>query len=85
MWKHFPHFYKITYHRTCEICTMFQLIKVDIKTRTKMTWCEENVYPSEPIFVPSPDAKVSQHISAVITPCFYNLRFVYKYVLFICF
>ncbi|XP_033606319.1 carotenoid isomerooxygenase isoform X2 [Cryptotermes secundus] len=33
------------------------LIKVDIKTRTKMTWCEENVYPSEPIFVPSPDPK----------------------------
>ncbi|XP_069703964.1 carotenoid isomerooxygenase-like isoform X2 [Periplaneta americana] len=33
------------------------LIKVDIKTRTKKTWCEDNVYPSEPIFVPSPDPK----------------------------
>ncbi|XP_021940259.1 carotenoid isomerooxygenase-like isoform X2 [Zootermopsis nevadensis] len=34
------------------------LIKVDIKTCTRFTWCEENVYPSEPIFVPSPHPKV---------------------------
>nr|XP_019545564.2 carotenoid isomerooxygenase isoform X2 [Aedes albopictus] len=31
------------------------LIKVDVVDKTKLTWCEENVYPSEPIFVPSPD------------------------------
>ncbi|XP_055618254.1 carotenoid isomerooxygenase isoform X2 [Toxorhynchites rutilus septentrionalis] len=31
------------------------LIKVDVVNRTRLTWCEENVYPSEPIFVPSPD------------------------------
>ncbi|XP_058449286.1 carotenoid isomerooxygenase isoform X2 [Malaya genurostris] len=31
------------------------LIKVDVVNNTKQTWCEENVYPSEPIFVPDPD------------------------------
>lgn len=31
------------------------LIKVDVINKTKLTWCENNVYPSEPIFVPSPD------------------------------
>ncbi|KAG5670747.1 hypothetical protein PVAND_000988 [Polypedilum vanderplanki] len=31
------------------------LIKVDVVNKTKLTWCETNVYPSEPIFVPSPD------------------------------
>ncbi|KXJ70865.1 hypothetical protein RP20_CCG022271 [Aedes albopictus] len=31
------------------------LIKVDVVDKTKLTWCEDNVYPSEPIFVPSPD------------------------------
>lgn len=31
------------------------LIKVDILNRTRFTWCEENCYPSEPIFVASPD------------------------------
>uniref|UniRef100_A0A182PPK6 Argininosuccinate lyase n=1 Tax=Anopheles epiroticus TaxID=199890 RepID=A0A182PPK6_9DIPT len=31
------------------------LIKVDVVTKGKLTWCEENVYPSEPIFVPAPD------------------------------
>ncbi|KAJ9601451.1 hypothetical protein L9F63_000368, partial [Diploptera punctata] len=33
------------------------LIKVDVKTRERKTWSEENLYPSEPIFVPSPDSK----------------------------
>ncbi|XP_030369996.1 carotenoid isomerooxygenase [Scaptodrosophila lebanonensis] len=33
------------------------LIKVDVLTKTSKTWCEPNVYPSEPIFVPSPNAK----------------------------
>jgi carotenoid isomerooxygenase len=31
------------------------LIKVDIFSKTKLTWCEKNVYPSEPIFIPSPE------------------------------
>lgn len=31
------------------------LIKVDTHSKTKLTWCEKNVYPSEPIFVPSPE------------------------------
>lgn len=31
-----------------------QLIKVDVENKTCLTWCEDNVYPSEPIFVPSP-------------------------------
>ncbi|EDV90679.1 carotenoid isomerooxygenase [Drosophila grimshawi] len=30
------------------------LIKVDVETKTCKTWCEDNIYPSEPIFVPSP-------------------------------
>jgi len=28
---------------------------VDVWNKTSLTWCENNVYPSEPIFVPSPD------------------------------
>lgn len=31
------------------------LIKVDIYNKTKITWCENNVYPSEPIFISSPN------------------------------
>jgi carotenoid isomerooxygenase len=31
------------------------IIKVDTVNKTKLTWCEENVYPSEPVFIPSPD------------------------------
>ncbi|CAK1549423.1 unnamed protein product [Leptosia nina] len=33
------------------------LIKVDTKTREMVTWWNHDCYPSEPIFVPSPDAK----------------------------
>lgn len=33
------------------------LIKVDVVNKTRQTWCEDNCYPSEPIFVPSPDPK----------------------------
>ncbi|KAI4490947.1 hypothetical protein M0802_010621 [Mischocyttarus mexicanus] len=33
------------------------LIKVDTVKKTKKTWCEKNVYPSEPIFVPDPHGK----------------------------
>lgn len=36
----------------------FQLIKVDIVTRTTKTWSEVGVFPSEPIFVPFPDPQV---------------------------
>lgn len=35
-----------------------QLIKVDTVEKTRILWNEEDVYPSEPIFVPRPDAKV---------------------------
>ncbi|XP_065336066.1 carotenoid isomerooxygenase [Cloeon dipterum] len=31
------------------------IIKVDIESRESKTWCEDLVYPSEPIFVPAPD------------------------------
>lgn len=30
------------------------LIKVDIYNKNTLTWCEDNCYPSEPIFVPTP-------------------------------
>ena len=53
---------------------------MDIKTRTKKIWCVENVYPSEPIFVPSPDAKVSHCIFAVIATCCCNSCLIWKYV-----
>ncbi|KAJ8916335.1 hypothetical protein NQ315_005030 [Exocentrus adspersus] len=33
------------------------IIKVDTYTKSAKTWCEENCYPSEPIFVPHPDSK----------------------------
>lgn len=36
-----------------------QLIKVDADNKKVRTWNEENVYPSEPIFVPTPNAKVN--------------------------
>ncbi|KOC68687.1 Beta,beta-carotene 9',10'-oxygenase [Habropoda laboriosa] len=33
------------------------IIKVDILEKTRKTWCEKNVYPSEPIFVADPNGK----------------------------
>lgn len=33
------------------------LIKVDVMNKTRLTWCENNCYPSEPIFIPSPDSQ----------------------------
>ncbi|CAG0900706.1 unnamed protein product [Cyprideis torosa] len=33
------------------------LVKVDVESKTFVRWGEENAYPSEPIFVPSPDNK----------------------------
>lgn len=34
------------------------IIKVDTFNKSSVTWCEDNCYPSEPVFVPSPQAKV---------------------------
>lgn len=40
---------------------------MDLKTRETTTWCEAECYPSEPVFVPAPEAKVGvfgySHIS----------------------
>ncbi|XP_047469906.1 uncharacterized protein LOC125025759 [Penaeus chinensis] len=33
------------------------LVKVDVVNKTHVEWSEDNVYPSEPIFVPHPEAK----------------------------
>ncbi|KAK7068323.1 Beta,beta-carotene 9',10'-oxygenase [Halocaridina rubra] len=33
------------------------LVKVDVVNKTHVEWSEDNVYPSEPIFVPHPQAK----------------------------
>ncbi|XP_046737498.1 LOW QUALITY PROTEIN: carotenoid isomerooxygenase [Diprion similis] len=33
------------------------IIKVDTVMKTTKTWCENNVFPSEPIFVPNPNGK----------------------------
>lgn len=35
-----------------------QLVKVDVVNKKHVEWSEDNVYPSEPIFVPHPGAKV---------------------------
>ncbi|XP_076240151.1 neither inactivation nor afterpotential B [Calliopsis andreniformis] len=45
------------------------IIKVDILKKTKKTWCEKNVYPSEPIFVPNPNGKTEDDgvvLSAIV-------------------
>jgi carotenoid cleavage dioxygenase-like enzyme len=34
-----------------------QIVKIDIQNGTSKTWFKENCYPSEPVFVPKPDAK----------------------------
>lgn len=31
------------------------IIKVDVGNKSKLTWCENNCYPSEPVFIPSPE------------------------------
>lgn len=31
---------------------------MDILEKTRKTWCEKNIYPSEPVFVPDPNGKV---------------------------
>nr|XP_003702796.1 PREDICTED: carotenoid isomerooxygenase isoform X1 [Megachile rotundata] len=45
------------------------IIKVDILEKTRKTWCEKNVYPSEPIFVPDPNGKTEDDgvvLSAIV-------------------
>lgn len=33
-----------------------QLVKIDVRQRESQTWFEDGTYPSEPVFVPAPDA-----------------------------
>ena len=47
-------FYANSFDKTEETGT---LIKVDVRAKTKLTWCENNCYPSEPIFVASPESE----------------------------
>ncbi|XP_016940124.4 carotenoid isomerooxygenase [Drosophila suzukii] len=53
MGKNYRYFYAISSDVDAE--NPGTLIKVDVWNKTSLTWCEDNVYPSEPIFVPSPD------------------------------
>ena len=34
-----------------------QIVKIDIQNGTSKNWFKENCYPSEPVFIPKPDAK----------------------------
>lgn len=53
--KYYKYFYGVGYDVHAEYpCT---LIKVDVETKTKKIWKEQNAYPSEPLFIPSNDAK----------------------------
>ena len=45
-----------------------QVLKVDTVKKEALVWSEENVYPSEPIFVPAPDSKVSVLVRQVAWP-----------------
>lgn len=54
------------------------IIKVDTNTKTCRVWCEENVYPSEPIFVPSPDSNVCTFhlvLNCLINKFFFSFDF----------
>ncbi|XP_063893598.1 carotenoid isomerooxygenase [Helicoverpa armigera] len=53
--KPYRYFYAISSDVDAENPGM--LIKVDTKTGETKTWCTPNGYPSEPIFVPAPNAK----------------------------
>ncbi|XP_074832820.1 carotenoid-cleaving dioxygenase, mitochondrial [Carettochelys insculpta] len=47
------------------------LIKIDIETKAMKTWRKEGFYPSEPVFVPAPDASTEDSgviLSVVVTP-----------------
>lgn len=50
----------------CIIKFYLQLIKVDTINKTRITWSEKNCYPSEPIFVPRPNAQASFFIINII-------------------
>lgn len=50
--QHYQFFYAISSDVDAE--NPGTLIKVDVLNKTKATWCENNCYPSEPVFVPSP-------------------------------
>ncbi|CAH1775270.1 unnamed protein product, partial [Owenia fusiformis] len=48
-----------------------KLIKLDVKTKTTQIWQEDECYPSEPMFVPAPDATREDEgvvLSVVISP-----------------
>ncbi|XP_072388973.1 carotenoid isomerooxygenase isoform X1 [Diabrotica undecimpunctata] len=53
--KPYKYFYAISSDVDTEIPGT--LIKVDVESKTTKTWGEPNCYPSEPIFVPSPEPK----------------------------
>ncbi|XP_026733290.1 carotenoid isomerooxygenase [Trichoplusia ni] len=53
--KYYRYFYAISSDVDAE--NPGTVIKVDTKTGETKTWCRPNCYPSEPIFVPSPNAK----------------------------
>lgn len=47
--------YQFFYAISTEGDNVASLIKVDVKYKTHLSWHESNCYPSEPIFVPSPN------------------------------
>ncbi|CRL08261.1 CLUMA_CG020902, isoform A [Clunio marinus] len=49
--------YKFVYGVSFEKDNSNSLIKIDVVNKTSILWTESNCYPSEPIFVPSPNAK----------------------------
>lgn len=61
---------------------LLQLIKVDTQTGTSKTWSEVNVFPSEPIFVSSPDPQVSAqliHYQPSIIPVLTNTELLVEF------
>ncbi|XP_033226279.1 carotenoid isomerooxygenase-like isoform X2 [Belonocnema kinseyi] len=53
--KEYRYFYGIS--SDVDIENPGTLIKVDAINKTRKTWCEKGIYPSEPIFVPNPNSK----------------------------
>lgn len=49
------------------------LIKVDVKNKTRKIWFEKNCYPSEPIFVPTPNSK-SEDDGIILASMIYGLN-----------
>uniref|UniRef100_A0A8C5Q2Q1 Beta,beta-carotene 9',10'-oxygenase n=1 Tax=Leptobrachium leishanense TaxID=445787 RepID=A0A8C5Q2Q1_9ANUR len=48
------------------------LLKVDVETKEVKVWQQDGFYPSEPVFVPSPDSQEEDDgviLSAVVSPC----------------